>query len=86
MRIKELLEAIKNPEKYKMLDRLADISDIARNIRQNYNKINKKRNKLTPSEKAVTLLYSEYSLTNRFVQQNPALVSMLNEMIKICKS
>ena len=81
MKILEILESISNTGK--LFDILKDDRELAREIRQTYNKLRKKKN-LSSDEKRYTKSWSEYTLTINRVKNNDQLQQMLIEIIKLC--
>ena len=81
MKLSQILEGIKNTGK--IFDILSGYQPIAREIRQTYNKCIKGKIK-NPYAKNATIWWSQELLRNNYIQTNPQLVNMLNEIIKLC--
>lgn len=81
MKIYEILEGIKNT--HKTFDMLAGYSELAREIRQTYNKVSKKRF-ISPEKKRFTLWWAEHLKMNDKLIRNGQISDMLDEIIRIC--
>ena len=81
MKVREILESkIKNT--LIPYDQLHDNGEVAREIRQVYNK--KYRGKIKhPSERRIVKMWAEMCLRNKIIQENPELVDMLRDLMTL---